>query len=153
MDAEASAHPELNKYQYEVENSYPKGPEYLDSDSSLMPEGTEHHEVLGTGARDEENTKKKSDYDTTIYLDVANIHKIYNDTRRTFTRKFMKVTFSRLNDPPENLSIYLKSTQMIHKTFQLISGIILKIALEESSYVRVARIRSKIMVQKKDTGK
>ena len=58
MDAEASAHPELNKDQYEVETSYPKGPEYLDSDSSLIPEGTEHHEVIGAGDRDEEYTKK-----------------------------------------------------------------------------------------------
>ena len=35
----------------------------------------EDHEVLGTGAIDEENTHNTSDYDTTTDLYVANIDK------------------------------------------------------------------------------
>ena len=83
MDTEASARPELNKYQYAVENSDPKVPEDLDSDSSFLPVLPEYHEVLGAGARDEENTQKTSEYDTTMVLYVANIDKNDNTTWRT----------------------------------------------------------------------
>ena len=49
-------------------------PEYLDADSICIPEVSEDHELLGAGARDEENTQKTSDYDTTMELDVVNIY-------------------------------------------------------------------------------
>ena len=86
MDTEASAYPELNKDQDTVATADPKGPEDLDSDSSFLPELPEDHEVLGAGARDEENTQKTSDYDTTIDLKVANIDKNDNNTQGTIYR-------------------------------------------------------------------
>ena len=73
MDAEASDHPGLNKYQDAVETADPKGPENLDSNSIFLPEVTEDNKVLGAGYRDEENTQKNSDYDTTMDLDVQHI--------------------------------------------------------------------------------
>ena len=42
---------------------------------------------------------------------------------------------------------------MSHKTFQLISRIILKLELEESLYAQVVRICRKSMFQKKDISK
>ena len=83
MDAEASDNPKLNKYQDSVATTDPKGPEDLDSDSSFLLELTEDNEVLGAGSRQEENTQKTSDYDKTVDLDVSNIDKNDNNTRRT----------------------------------------------------------------------
>ena len=39
---------------------------------------SEYHELIGPGDIEKVNTHKTSDYDTTIYLDVANIYKIKN---------------------------------------------------------------------------
>ena len=58
-------------------------PEDLDAYSSFLPEVPEYHEVLGTVDGYEVNTQKNSDYDTTIYLDVANIDKYDNNTWRS----------------------------------------------------------------------
>ena len=114
MDPEASAHPELNKYQDSVATSDIIGPEDLDPDSSFLPEVPEDHEVLGAEARDEENTQKTSDYDTTMDLDVANIDKNDNNTWRTiyeavdegyfvkvklFPRAFIKICKKHANEP------------------------------------------------------
>ena len=79
MDSEANDHTELDNDQDAVETTDPKEPENMDSDSSFIPELSEDHEVLGAGARDEENTQKTSDYDTTIDLNVANIDKNDNN--------------------------------------------------------------------------
>ena len=76
MDTEANAHSELNKDQDARETSDPNGPENMDLDSSFLLEVTEYNEVLGEEARNEENTQKTSDYDTTMDLDVANIDKM-----------------------------------------------------------------------------
>ena len=55
MDSEASAHPELRKDQDAVATADPKGPGDLNSDSIYFPGVHEYHEVLGSGARYEEN--------------------------------------------------------------------------------------------------
>ena len=121
----------------------------MDADSSSLPEVPEDYEVLCTVARDEKNTQKTSEYDTTMDLDVANIDKMRIIHGGPYLRQFMKVTLSVLNYSPKNLSVYVKSIQMSHKTFQLISRRIFKIALEESLYTQVVRICHKIMVQNK----
>ena len=56
MDAEASSHPGLNKYQDALSTADPKGSEYLDADSSFLPEVPEYHEVIGKGGGDDVNT-------------------------------------------------------------------------------------------------
>ena len=82
LDAESSAHPEVNKYQDAVATTDPEGPEYMDVYSSFLPEVPEDRGVLCAGARYEGNTQKTSDYDTTMDLDVANINKKENNTCR-----------------------------------------------------------------------
>ena len=75
LDIEASDHPKVNKYQDAVATDDTEVPEDLDADSSFLPEVPEYQEVLGAGAREEGNTQKTSDYNTTINLDIANIDK------------------------------------------------------------------------------
>ena len=53
----------------------------------------ENHEVLGEGARYEENTQNTSDYDTKMYLDVANIDKNGNNTWRNIYKAIDKRYF------------------------------------------------------------
>ena len=80
----------------------------------FLPEVSEDHEVLGAGDRDEENTQKTSDYDTTMDLDVANIDKNDNNTWMTiyeaiyapyfvrvkiFSRAFINPCKKHPNDP------------------------------------------------------
>ena len=50
-----------------------EGPKDLDTESSFLPEVPEDHKVLGIGSRNEGNTQKTSDYDTTMDLYVSNI--------------------------------------------------------------------------------
>ena len=79
LDAEASAHPEVNKDQDAVATAYTEGPKYLDADTSFLPEVTEYHQVIGTGAIESVNKNKTSDYDIKMDLDVANIDKNNNN--------------------------------------------------------------------------
>ena len=53
----------------------------------------EYHEVLGTVDGYEVKTQKNSDYDTTIYLDVANIDKMIRIHGGPYTRKFTNTNF------------------------------------------------------------
>ena len=46
------------------------------ADSSFLPEVSEYYEVLGAEDRNNGNTQKTSEYDTTINLQVANIDKM-----------------------------------------------------------------------------
>ena len=66
------------------------------------------------------------------------------------TRQFVNATLERLNYLSEHLSIFVKSIQMIHKTFQLISRIIKK-RIGKQLYMKVVRICCKSMFNKKDT--
>ena len=120
MDAEASDHPELNKYPYSVTTSDPKGLEDLDSGSSFPPEVPDYHEALGAVAKNEVKTQKTSDYYTKMDLDVANIDKSKIKHGGPSMSHLTKVTFSGLNYFPDHLSIFVKSIQMSLKTFQLI---------------------------------
>ena len=86
-------------------------------------------------------------------LYVTNIDEMIIIHGGTSTRQLMKVNLSGFKYLLEHLSICVKIIQMSHKTFQLISRRILKIALEEILYAHVVRICRKSMVQKKDTGK
>ena len=43
----------------------------MDTDSNFIPEVTEDHEVIGSGARDTENNQNNSNYDTTMDLHVV----------------------------------------------------------------------------------
>ena len=82
----------------------------------------EYHEVIGAGDLYEINTQKNSDYDTAMYLDVSNIDKNDNNTRRNIYKAIGKGYFVK----EEHLSIYVKTIQMSHKKFQLISRKIFK---------------------------
>ena len=80
MDAEASAHRNVNNYQFKVATAYPKGTEYLDAESIFLSEVPGYHKLIVAGARDEVNIQNKLVYDTTIDSYVANIDKNDNNT-------------------------------------------------------------------------
>ena len=100
----------------------------------------EDHEVLGVGPRDKGNTQNTPDYDTIIYLDVSNTDKTIRVHGGPSTRQMINVTLERLDHFLEHLSIFVKSIQMSHNTFQLISRRIILISLEEGLYAQVVRI-------------
>ena len=81
----------------------------------------EDHEVLGAGDRYEGNTQNISDYDTTIYLDVANIDKNDKNPWGTIYKAIYERYFGEVKLFTRAFINICKIIQMSHKTLQLIS--------------------------------
>ena len=126
MYAEASAHPEVNKYQ-DTEATYDnEGTEDMHTYLSFITGVTEDHDALVVGAIDEGNTHKTPYYDTIINLDVTNIDKNDKINGGQYTRQWMNLDLERLNYFPEHLLFYVKSILRSLKIFHLVSREIFK---------------------------
>ena len=84
-------------------------------------------------------------------LYVADIDKNDKNTRRTIYEGIDKNYFGEVKQFQEQVSIFVKIIQMIHKIFQLIPRRIKKVHSEEILYAQVLMICRKSMGQKKYT--
>ena len=114
----------MTKYQDEEASAHHEVPEDLYADASDLIGVAEDREVRFAGDRYEGNTQKTPDYVRTMDLDVANIDKNDKNTWRKSTRQLMCLTLKGLNHLLNNFIFTVKTIQMIHKTFQLISIIV-----------------------------
>ena len=104
MDAEVNTNPEVSNDQDEESTSDTEEPEYSDANASFLPEVSEDYEVPFEGSRDQGNTQKTPDYDTTMYFYVTNIDKIIKISGVKSTRKLMNLALDGLNYFPEHFN-------------------------------------------------